>query len=128
MINVGLQRDTISAVPCPLNKTEQVTWTELQGGQRGVPWGNHLIFTNIQGPENQLYRCQDGNVTALVNVTVSDNPLDTVDGSITYCEHGKAYALSCTSTKDTAMDWTGMALTKEVWWGEKWDNVLIQVK
>lgn len=72
VLHVALQRDTVSAVSCPVKTTEQVTWTELEGAQRGVPWGNHLIFTNVQGPGNQLYRCQATGLHNIVTVYLKE--------------------------------------------------------
>lgn len=128
VLHVALQRDTVSAVYCPLKTTDQVTWTELEGGQKGVQWEKHLIFTNVEGPESQLYRCQYGNVSALVNVTVNDVPVNTTDGTIGYCQHGKPCALQCSLAKEPAMSWPGMALEKELWWGEEWTKAHIKVQ
>lgn len=128
VVNVVLQRDALSAVTCPLKPTEPITWTELQGGQRGVPWEGHLIFTTAQGPESQLYRCHSGNLSALVNVTVRDTPFNTAEGTIENCQHGKPCALICSSENDAAAEWPGVATAKALWWGKEWTDVHIKVR
>lgn len=122
-----LQRNTVSVISCPLATDQHITWSTLEGGQVGIPWERHMVFTNVQGPESQLYLCQDGSSTAFVNVTVTDIPSNATEGSVTYCQHGKPCALVCPSTKDDTMMWPGMTFVEDVWWGEEWPNGVIMV-
>lgn len=130
VISVTLQRDTISALTCPLKSSDNVTWVTLTGGQTGVPWRNALILPNVEGPVTQLYRCQQGKLSYLFNVTLGDPVNDTQDTeahSISHCIHGRPCALACPGTLDKLQEWPGLQVWHEVWWGEEWTNVYIKV-
>ncbi|KAK2813564.1 hypothetical protein Q5P01_000721 [Channa striata] len=107
-VRVDLQRGTVGSLSCPL-KTKTVTWAELEGGQKAVNWDGRLIFANVTGSQNQLYRCQSGKTFASVNVTVRDGPVrGAVHDTVGHCQHGKPCAIACPSDKDEGASlWPG---------------------
>ncbi|KAK2813503.1 hypothetical protein Q5P01_000787 [Channa striata] len=108
-VRVDLQRGTVGSLSCPL-KTKPVTWAELEGGQKAVNWDGRLIFANVTGSQNQLYRCQSGETFASVNVTVRDGPVrGAVHDTVGHCQHGKPCAIPCPSDKDEGASlWPGL--------------------